>query len=59
MRKLILALMTTIAVVAPALMLTAGASATTGSESFSLIDATTPQNPVFSVIATALSVNVV
>ena len=52
MRKLILAVTTTIAVLAPVLILTASASATTGTESFSLIDATTPQIPVFSVIAT-------
>lgn len=52
MRKLILAVTTTIALVAPIVILTASASATTGTESFSLIDATTPQNPVFSVIAT-------
>lgn len=52
MRKLILAFTTTIAVLAPVLILTAGASATTGTESFSLIDATTSQTPVFSVIAT-------
>jgi hypothetical protein len=52
MRKLILAVTTTIAVLAPVLIITAGASATTGTESFSLIDATTPKNPGFSVIAT-------
>jgi hypothetical protein len=52
MRKLILAVTTTIAVLAPVLILTAGASAATGTESFSLIDSTTSQAPVFSVIAT-------
>ncbi len=52
MRKLVLAVTTTIAVVAPVVILTAGASATTGMESFSLIDASTSSKPVFSVIAT-------
>ena len=52
MRKLILAVTTTIALMAPVVILTASASATTGTESFSLIDATTPNTPVFSVIAT-------
>ncbi|MGA2013112.1 MAG: hypothetical protein ABSH51_21605 [Solirubrobacteraceae bacterium] len=52
MRKLILAVTTTIAVLAPALMLAAGASATTGSESFSFIDTSTADTPLFSVIAT-------
>jgi hypothetical protein len=52
MRKLILAVTTTIAVLAPALMLAAGAGATTGSESFSLIDTSTADKPFFSVIAT-------
>ncbi len=52
MRKLILAVTTTIAVLAPALILAAGASATTGTESFSFIDTSTTDTPLFSVIAT-------
>lgn len=52
MRKLILAVTTTIALVAPVVILTAAANATTGTESFSLIDTSTPSKPLFSVIAT-------
>jgi hypothetical protein len=52
MRKLILAVTTTIALVAPVVILTTTANATTGTESFSFIDTATTQTPVFSVIAT-------
>ena len=51
MRKLILAVTTTIAVLAPVLILTAGASATTGTESFTAIT-TNPGSGVASLIAT-------
>ena len=57
MRKLILAVTTTIAVVTPVLILTAAADATSQTETFSLVDTSTVDGPPrFSVIATGMFV---